>query len=100
MPYMEQIEAAGRVSTAATAAGTFRGCTVAKGGTGLYDVTLERPCNSAEGYLVVGEGNANDFTFTVTHTSDTVKRITARTGAAAADTTFAFSVRRFAFGAQ
>ncbi len=70
-------------------------------GTGLYDITLDGQAavDATEGTVLVTVGGAIRATVSITHTSDTVKRLAFRDGAAgpaAVDTTFHWMVVRFA----
>lgn len=77
-----------------------RNCTVARAGAGLYDVTLGQALDKDECQVVV-ESETTDQTNFVTHTSDTVKRISIRSLApAAADGAFCVSFYQVAFGGQ
>jgi hypothetical protein len=66
-----------------------RGGVVTRSAAGVYDITLDRPVAAADCSVQVtigvGAGAATDLHARVTHTSDTVKRVTIETLAAGAD---------------
>lgn len=91
--------AAGRVNGAdglVTGAGFFaRGVAVARTGAGVYTLTLPADHQlDSNCCVVVAAPEANDTTYKVDHTSDQVKTLTFRTGAANTDTTFGFAIYR------
>lgn len=95
-----ELLAAGRVQTDGTVVAPFFavGCTVNRAGAGLYDVTIDagsNPSANAGEVTVVALPETAARQLRVTHTSDTVKRITAEDNAgAAADSAFAFEIKR------
>lgn len=95
-----EMMACGRVQTDGTTVSPFfaEGCTVARAGAGLYDITVDPGVNPSAN---VGEVTVSALPETtaiqlrVTHTSDTVKRITAENNAGAAtDAAFNFEIKR------
>lgn len=95
-----ELMACGHVQTDGTTVAPFyaEGCTVARAGAGLYDVTVDPGINpgaaaSEVTLLVTVETAARQAR--VSHTSDTVKRITIEDNAgAAADAAFNFELKR------
>ena len=99
-----ELVASGRVNGAdgatTTATGMFaKGCSVARAGAGLYDVTLDAGPTVGEAdttecvcFITVETGDRHVH---MTHTSDSVKRFLVRdNAAAAADSTFQFAIFR------
>lgn len=95
-----EMMACGRIKTDGTVVAPFfgAGCTVARAGAGLYDITLDPGTNpeiDVSECLVLALPETSARQLRVTHTSDSVKRITSEDNAgAAADADFCFAVLR------
>lgn len=96
---MFNVLATGNVSSVGVA-GSCRGATPAKTGTGVYTLTLDQALDATEGLLVVTPVGLADVRIAIAHTSDTVKTISTFSGAVgtAADSAFSFVAVQYASG--
>jgi hypothetical protein len=84
---------AGGTGTAVSGAGFVS----ARTGAGVYTLTLDEPVDSTECAILVsrrGAAAGADETFSVEHTSDTVKTVTCTAAGVATDSDFDFAVLR------
>lgn len=69
----------------------------ARTGAGVYTLTLQEPVDATQCAILVsrrGAAAAADETFSVAHTSDTVKTVTCTAAGVATDSSFDFAVLR------
>jgi hypothetical protein len=100
MNYPNRDLAAGSVAGGTGTATWIAGATSARTGAGVYTLTLDQPTDSTQCSILVsrrGAAAAADGTFSVAHTSDSVKTVTYTEAGVAADADFDFHVIRAPF---